>query len=177
MNDQEEELYWESFTKFSSSVNDIFSTITEWLAGADYGDTLTIAERHDAFGDLLHGEIRDRFKNVWTYKSAQGYVKVVKREENEILKLKDKDKRYVKETATKILGFTKIFREIVASKKPIIGHNCLTDFMFLFEKCYKALPKDLKLFKGELHELFPVIFDTKQVSFLLLSSLVLFLRD
>lgn len=164
MNDEEEKLYWDSYTKFSNSVNGIFSTISQWIIQADDEDSITIAEHHDAYGDILHREIRETFDNVWTYESAPGFIKIVKKPEDEILKLKS-DNKFVKDTAMKILGFTKVFRAMVASKKPIIGHNCLTDFMFLFDKCYKALPKDLKTFKCELHELFPIIFDTKQVKF------------
>jgi hypothetical protein len=39
-----------------------------------------------------------------------------------------------------LLGFTRIFREIVKSKKPILGHNMLMDLMIWYDKFYRPLP-------------------------------------
>ncbi|CAD5115708.1 DgyrCDS4653 [Dimorphilus gyrociliatus] len=163
MNDNEEELYWESNRRLSHSVNTIFSMISEWVTNAKEGESITIAERQEAFGEILHEEIRERFNNVWTYDSAQGYVQVIKKNKKDVRALKESINSEIE--TERILGFTTVFREMIAAKKPIIGHNCLADLIFLFEKCYKSLPNSLKLFKAELHELFPIIYDTKQISY------------
>lgn len=62
------------------------------------------------------------------------------------------------------IGFSKVIDAISKSKKPVIGHNALLDFVYVFNQFYKPLPDTLAQFKTELVELFPVIYDTKHVA-------------
>lgn len=64
-----------------------------------------------------------------------------------------------------LLGFTRVYRLLKSSKKPIIGHNLLTDLMIMVNSFEGPLPKNYKRFKQHLHSLFPTIFDTKTISF------------
>lgn len=49
-------------------------------------------------------------------------------------------------------------------RKPMVGHNILMDLSFIYEKFYKSLPKSYNQFKSDLHQLFPIIIDTKRLS-------------
>lgn len=49
-------------------------------------------------------------------------------------------------------------------RKVLIGHNCLTDLMFLYKMIVGDLPMTLAAFKEQLHDLFPAIIDTKFVA-------------
>lgn len=60
-----------------------------------------------------------------------------------------------------LLGFTKVIRLLIQSKKPLIGHNCLTDLLLIYEKFVRPLPDKLSEFKAIIHDLFPVVIDTK----------------
>lgn len=62
------------------------------------------------------------------------------------------------------IGFSKVIDAISKSKKPVIGHNALLDFVYVFNQFYKPLPDTLAEFKSELTKLFPVIYDTKHVT-------------
>lgn len=62
------------------------------------------------------------------------------------------------------IGFSKVIDAISKSKKPVVGHNALLDFVYVFNQFYKPLPDTLAQFKAELGELFPVIYDTKHVT-------------
>lgn len=42
------------------------------------------------------------------------------------------------------IGFSKVFKLLVALKKPIIAHNALLDFMFMYQQFYKPLPRMYK---------------------------------
>lgn len=64
-----------------------------------------------------------------------------------------------------MLGFTKIFRLLIQFKKPIILHCGFMDLLFIYEKFYEPLPDTISQFKKKINELFPVIYDTKHVSF------------
>lgn len=50
-------------------------------------------------------------------------------------------------------------------QQPLVGHNVLTDILLTYEKLYKPLPESFKDFKSEIHELFPLIHDTKFLAF------------
>lgn len=62
------------------------------------------------------------------------------------------------------IGFSRVIDVLSKSKKPVIGHNALLDFVYVFNQFYKPLPGTLAEFKQELVELFPVIYDTKHVA-------------
>ena len=62
------------------------------------------------------------------------------------------------------MGFRLVFNELVRSKKPIVGHNCTFDLMFLLHWLDRPLSPDLDVFKERLHTLFPLVFDTKYIA-------------
>ncbi|KAF4796295.1 poly(A)-specific ribonuclease PARN-like domain-containing protein 1 isoform X3 [Turdus rufiventris] len=47
---------------------------------------------------------------------------------------------------------------------PLVGHNMLIDLMHLHDKFYRPLPESYEEFKKNIHNLFPVIIDTKTVT-------------
>ncbi len=71
------------------------------------------------------------------------------------------------ELVKEMLGFSHVIREIVKTRKPIVGHNCLMDVMKIYQHFIRELPACYDTFKNELHASFPIIFDTKHVSFAL----------
>ncbi|GIY88383.1 poly(A)-specific ribonuclease PNLDC1 [Caerostris extrusa] len=46
---------------------------------------------------------------------------------------------------------------------PIVGHNLLMDLMLFYQHFYQDLPGSYKIFKSKLHNLFPVIYDTRHI--------------
>lgn len=38
------------------------------------------------------------------------------------------------------MGFSKVFELLVTLKKPIIAHNAMLDFMFMYQQFHKPLP-------------------------------------
>lgn len=38
-------------------------------------------------------------------------------------------------------GFSKVFNLLVTLKKPIIAHNAMLDFMFIYQQFYRPLPR------------------------------------
>jgi poly(A)-specific ribonuclease len=59
------------------------------------------------------------------------------------------------------VGLRLILKEISASKKLVVGHNCLLDLMYLQTQCIEELPTDYEEFKKLTHRTFPNIIDTK----------------
>jgi len=49
-------------------------------------------------------------------------------------------------------------------RKVLVGHNCMTDIMFLYKMAIGDLPEKLEDFKDKIHDMFPAIIDTKFLS-------------
>jgi len=49
-------------------------------------------------------------------------------------------------------------------RKVLVGHNCMTDIMFLYKMAIGELPEKLEDFKDKIHDMFPAIIDTKFLS-------------
>ena len=62
------------------------------------------------------------------------------------------------------LGFSKFIEYLCAKKIPIIGHNIYYDMMFVFDKLIGDLPPDFYSFKEQIHQYFPIIYDTKYIT-------------
>ena len=59
------------------------------------------------------------------------------------------------------VGFRKVFNLMVASKKPVIGHHCLSDYLFLIAAMDADLPKKSQDFAILMQRYFPHIYDTR----------------
>ncbi|EPY36478.1 hypothetical protein STCU_00561 [Strigomonas culicis] len=64
----------------------------------------------------------------------------------------------------KKIGFRLFWKEIIASKKPIVGHNFFQDLMFMLNMHESDLPEDYATFKRYTCALFPSIYDTKSIA-------------
>ncbi|SCU69237.1 Poly(A)-specific ribonuclease PARN-1 [Trypanosoma equiperdum] len=63
-----------------------------------------------------------------------------------------------------MLGFRLVFKALVESSKPCVGHNCLADVLFLLASLDGELPAALPEFKHRVVQLFPKVFDTKYIA-------------
>lgn len=96
------------------------------------------------------------------WKSGPCYLKILTEEEK-----KKQDQLSVlmdRRNYCDAIGFRLVFEALVSSSKPCVGHNCFADILFLMSSLDKALPKTLIEWKKRVHDLFPLIYDTKYLS-------------
>ncbi|GET88711.1 poly(A)-specific ribonuclease PARN, putative [Leishmania tarentolae] len=62
------------------------------------------------------------------------------------------------------VGFRLVFKELVKSRKPCVGHNCFADWLFLMSAMDGALPEQLPQWKARARELFPCMWDTRYLA-------------
>lgn len=109
---------------------------------------------------FFHKHIRNRFnKQIWT-SEEHGEIVIKKVSPSEFDKLEienDVDESFRND----MLGFAHVFRYLVSLKKPIVGHNLLTDLMIMYHRFENPLPPSYKQFKKQIHDLLPIIYDTK----------------
>lgn len=59
------------------------------------------------------------------------------------------------------IGFHRVFKALCEAKKPVVGHNCMYDLLFLMSHLEGPLPKSYATFREVLQNRLPVLLDTK----------------
>ncbi|KAL5016515.1 hypothetical protein ScPMuIL_006104 [Solemya velum] len=128
-------------------VQNVCSCVAEWIANSK-AEQKFIFKKTEGMKQIrdyvLHIELRNRFPSIWTATDPDGDLLIEKvtnerRQELEIENIEMK-KQYEKELLETLLGFTRVFRVLQECKKPLVGHNLLTDLLFLYQKFHKPLP-------------------------------------
>lgn len=147
--------------------------VGKWLSSAKTGDVLNLEnternyKRNAEVLYFLHKNMRER--GLWSYCTKDGFcVKKVTQAEFKALTAAE---NLEEDLIDSLLGFTKVFRLLTDLKKPIIGHNILTDLSLIAHTFEAPLPHSYKKFKSFLHNLFPTVYDTKTISYELRNTL------
>ncbi|XP_028400539.1 poly(A)-specific ribonuclease PNLDC1-like [Dendronephthya gigantea] len=168
-----QELCLKNHVKIASSLNKVIEQdflcpncdkIEEWLK-ENKTNTLILDCHGVFFQFLLYQDIRKKFANLDCEVQPHGKL-LVKRESLEKEQQADYDEQIMR-IVQSFCGFTRVFELFVKLKKPLVGHNLFTDILFMYEKFNSFLPDDYKIFKRNIHELFPFIIDTKHLAFAL----------
>ncbi|XP_063900675.1 poly(A)-specific ribonuclease PARN-like [Zophobas morio] len=97
-------------------------------------------------------------KNAGSYKRR--YVAQKQTETEHLCNIRKQEKLKRLQLQRKV-GFRNLFKLLVASKKPLIGHNLLYDLLFMLNSFQGPLPNSWADAKNLVHSLFPEIYDTK----------------
>ena len=84
------------------------------------------------------------------YKDNEFLIKKLTPQEvqaEETLKRNEKKKRFIQQ-----VGFSKLWKEIIQSKKSLVGHNCFADLVFLYSHLIDVLPANYEEFKKSLQQ-------------------------
>ncbi|KAJ3643617.1 hypothetical protein Zmor_026318 [Zophobas morio] len=161
-----------------SEFNDVVKTyvpiVSKWYNSSTVGNFLEIPDlkKYEQFHEIIyfmHKHLRSRFPNLWTYeKNGCFCVKKVSVEELEVFR---KNCKLNEDILNDLIGFKHVFNLLVTLRKPIIGHNVLQDLMIIINNFHSPLPDSYSQFKALTHNLFPTIFDTKNVYYELRSTI------
>ncbi|XP_036742643.1 poly(A)-specific ribonuclease PNLDC1 isoform X1 [Manis pentadactyla] len=146
----------------------VIDEVTRWLDLAEEGDWMTLPGIAGFQAFEVQLVLRQALPNVWTVLTDQGVV----------VKRVSKQHRWCLENTScgqeaswkekKILlsarGFSVFFQMLVKAQKPLVGHNMMMDLLYLHEKLFRPLPESYDQFKLNIHNLFPVLIDTKNVT-------------
>lgn len=59
------------------------------------------------------------------------------------------------------MGFSLVVQELIAAKKPIIGHNMMYDIIYLYNQFIDDLPATYNEFVQKWYHMFPLVYDNK----------------
>ncbi|KAM6462821.1 poly(A)-specific ribonuclease PNLDC1 isoform 1-T1 [Liasis olivaceus] len=153
-----------SFDK--DKVKKVIDEVTCWMCSAEEEDSMVL---HDMYGfQVIEIQLilRQAFPDIWTI-PLEGEKMIVKKmnpQHRWVLKNTSFDSCQRQQILFSARGFTNLFQTLVRAKKPLVGHNMLMDLLHLHEKFYKPLPENYEEFKSNIHFLFPVLMDTKNIA-------------
>uniref|UniRef100_A0AAV1VH37 Uncharacterized protein n=1 Tax=Peronospora matthiolae TaxID=2874970 RepID=A0AAV1VH37_9STRA len=138
--------------------------LTQWIAqGAKKGEKLLVPTRNSFYSMIVHETARAKASYLYSERATGGvevsYLSKKVKEERIAAKVKEMQREM-----DEAVGFSKVIEALSESKLPVIGHNALLDFVYVFHQFYKPLPETLAEFKTQLLELFPTVYDTKHVA-------------
>ena len=82
-------------------------------------------------------------------------------------RIKENDDSFdvINEVMIEMQGFSRIMESLLVHKKPMIGHNCLSDIIRIYHNFINDLPQSYKDFKKVIHQVFPEVYDTKHIAY------------
>jgi poly(A)-specific ribonuclease len=63
------------------------------------------------------------------------------------------------------MGFSLVIEEIINAKKPLIGHNCIYDWLYVYNQFVDKLPETYDEFIKSWNKIFPFTYDNKVLAF------------
>ncbi|KAB0379705.1 hypothetical protein FD755_007489 [Muntiacus reevesi] len=145
----------------------VIDEVTRWLDLAEEGDWMTLPGIAGFQAFEVQLVLRKALPDIWTVLRDQGVV---------VKKVSTQHRWYLENTSCdrescwkeKILlsarGFSVFFQMLVKARKPLVGHNMMMDLLHLHEKFFRPLPESYDEFKLNIHNLFPILIDTKNVT-------------
>ncbi|XP_011905771.1 PREDICTED: poly(A)-specific ribonuclease PARN-like domain-containing protein 1 isoform X2 [Cercocebus atys] len=135
----------------------VIDKVTRWLDLAKEG--------FQAFEVQL--VLRQALPDIWTVLKDEGVVvKKVSKQHRWYLQNTscDQESCWKENILLSARGFSVFFQMLVKAQKPLVGHNMMMDLLHLHEKFFRPLPESYDQFKQNIHSLFPVLIDTKNVT-------------
>ncbi|ELK34824.1 Poly(A)-specific ribonuclease PARN-like domain-containing protein 1 [Myotis davidii] len=146
----------------------VIDEVTRWLHLAEEGDWMTLPGIAGFQAFEVQLVLRQALPDIWTVLRDQAViVKKVSRQHRWYLQntSSDRESCWKEKILLSARGFSVFFQMLVkAQKQPLVGHNMLMDLLHLHEKFFRPLPENYHQFKSNIHSLFPVLLDTKNVT-------------
>ncbi|XP_006152306.1 poly(A)-specific ribonuclease PNLDC1 [Tupaia chinensis] len=145
----------------------VIDEVTRWLDQAEEGDWMTLPGITGFQAFEVQLVLRQALPNVWTVLKDRGViVKKVSKQHRWYLENTscDRESCWKERILLSARGFSVFFQMLVKAQKPLVGHNMMMDLLHLHEKFFRPLPESYDQFKQNIHHLFPVLIDTKNVT-------------
>uniref|UniRef100_A0A452U614 Poly(A)-specific ribonuclease PNLDC1 n=1 Tax=Ursus maritimus TaxID=29073 RepID=A0A452U614_URSMA len=145
----------------------VIDEVTRWLDLAEEGDWMTLPGIAGFQAFEVQLVLRQALPDIWTVLRDQGIlVKKVSKQHRWYLENTSCDRAscWKEKILLSARGFSLFFQMLVKAQKPLVGHNMMMDLLHLHEKFFRPLPESYDQFKLNIHNLFPVLIDTKNVT-------------
>ncbi|XP_059057054.1 pre-piRNA 3'-exonuclease trimmer-like isoform X2 [Achroia grisella] len=141
------------------------SEVAKWLINST-DETIYLDIKNPILRYIVHNELRIRFPDVLTTDSLGNSNKVLIYRDKNVISATSASATVLEENLlSHLLGFSQIIHLLVSYQKPIIGHNIFLDIVLLHNQFIGPLPNNYSTFKKNITAMFPIIFDTKYISY------------
>ncbi|CAH4037251.1 pre-piRNA 3'-exonuclease trimmer-like [Pieris brassicae] len=141
------------------------SEVSKWLASSDEG-TMYLDVQDPVLRYIVHNELRLRFDGILTTNSLGNSNKVLIYRDKYVEGASSAPMQILEDNLmTHLLGFSQIIDLLITHRKPLIGHNIYLDTILLHNQFIGPLPYKYSTFKKNINDAFPLIFDTKTISY------------
>ncbi|KAF7253522.1 Poly(A)-specific ribonuclease PNLDC1 [Varanus komodoensis] len=144
----------------------VIDEVTRWISLAEEEDSMVLQDLYGFQLFEIQLILRQAIQDIWTVPLGGQEVMVIKLNPQQrwLLQNTSYDSCRREQILLSARGFTNLFQTLVEARKPLVGHNMLMDLLHLHEKFYKSLPESYEMFKKNIHTLFPVLLDTKNIT-------------
>ncbi|KAF6115583.1 PARN like, ribonuclease domain containing 1 [Phyllostomus discolor] len=145
----------------------VIDEVTRWLALAEEGDCMTLPGITGFQAFTVQLVLKQALPGIQAVRTDHGVtVKKVGKQHRWYLAGAscDGEGRWKEKLLLSARGFSVFFQMLVKAQKPLVGHNMMMDLLHLHEKFFRPLPESYHQFKRNIHRLFPVLIDTKNVT-------------
>ncbi|XP_008152874.2 poly(A)-specific ribonuclease PNLDC1 [Eptesicus fuscus] len=145
----------------------VIDEVTRWLHLAEEGDWMALPGIAGFQAFEVQLVLRQALPDIWTALRDQAViVRKVSRQHRWHLQHSscDRESCWRQKILLSARGFSVFFQMLVQAQKPLVGHNMMMDLLHLHEKFFRPLPESYQQFKRNIHSLFPVLVDTKNVT-------------
>ncbi|XP_053238285.1 poly(A)-specific ribonuclease PNLDC1 isoform X3 [Podarcis raffonei] len=144
----------------------VIDEVTCWVSSAEVKDSMVLRDIYGFQVFEIQLILRRAIQDIWTIPLGGQKVMVKKMSPQHRWQLENTsyDSCRREQILFSARGFTNLFQTLVKAKKPLVGHNMLMDLLHLHENFYKPLPENYDEFKKNIHALFPVVMDTKNIA-------------
>ncbi|KAJ6664558.1 hypothetical protein lerEdw1_006131 [Lerista edwardsae] len=159
--------HWTLHSGFiKDNMRKVIDEVTLWVVSAKEDDSIVL---HDVYGFQMFEIqliLRQSLQDIWTIPLGHQelMVKKINPRRRWLLEKTFYDSCRREQILLSARGFTNLFQTLVKAKKLLVGHNMLLDLLHLHDKFYKPLPENYEEFKKNIHFLFPVLLDTKNIA-------------
>ena len=124
-------------------------------------DPFTFAKCNSYLRKIIYQRVEVFYPNCRVLNDNDGALVVKNLDEAEQEAYRVKLEKENLEKFQKGMGFRIIFNKLVDIKKPIVGHNCFFDLLFILRWFDKPLEENFHSFRIRLNKTFPCVYDTK----------------
>lgn len=145
-------------------VHELMEGFDDWVQSEQ--TEFTFKPCNPYFRRYIYEDVQARFPDISmeskvSSEDPEKYIVASKLSEDEKVEREAEAAQVKEKQLRERMGFRNLFVQLMESRKPMVGHNCLMDLMFMYNAFHLPLPDTFVEFKQQLLQCFPAIYDTK----------------
>ncbi|KAG0295944.1 hypothetical protein BGZ98_001170 [Dissophora globulifera] len=142
--------------------------IAEWKSNPNALNFININTTNGYQKRLIFQEVRKKWGTELNAQSKGGHINIThgtKMSDRDLEQQKKQQQETIQREVENARGFRSVIDMLSACGKPIVGHNIVVDLAYILAQFVGPLPQTMEGYKRMIHQTFPIVIDTKYVSY------------